>query len=350
MELTINDLVLTGRTHDHPYASNRTGMLIPLRRGVYLPASVISNALPRWEVARLLHRARAYATALALAHDPPVFTLETALELHGLPTWDRVPRISFRRLGHANSTRSTRLAPITYRQLRLSATRERRIRSVPQVEDHVVVQGVRTAPLVQIAIDCARYLHPLPALVAVSGVLRRLSVFDRRHLDESRKKEAAAKNELLQLAKSMKGASQIRQTRAIIRSADAGVESPGEAAILWLLRCITPSSQVETQHRVIVDGKTYFGDVALPAHRLIVEFDGYAKTTSREREFIDRQRHLVQAGWTLIRIEHDQLRDFMGLISYLVRELRRHGVPAGQPQGALWKFLSDDVVVGFFAY
>lgn len=57
------------------------------------------------------------------------------------------------------------------------------------------------------------------------------------------------------------------------------------------------------QHRVVLDGRTYFIDLAYPEPRLAIEVDGYGfhgdrTTFDRDRR---RQNDLVNAGWTVLR-------------------------------------------------
>ena len=57
------------------------------------------------------------------------------------------------------------------------------------------------------------------------------------------------------------------------------------------------------QHRVVVDGSTYFLDLAYPERHLAIEVDGFE--FHRERAVFDadrsRQNDLVRAGWTVLR-------------------------------------------------
>lgn len=59
-----------------------------------------------------------------------------------------------------------------------------------------------------------------------------------------------------------------------------------------------------TNHRVVIDGRSYFLDVAFPGLLLVLEVDGFENHKSRDSFENDRRRQndLVAAGWTVLRL------------------------------------------------
>lgn len=197
-------------------------------------------------------------------------------------------------------------------------------------------------PLWAVANDCARYLHPLSAFVAVSQILRNYSHFSRFEMKRSRAAERAVRDHLREEVADLRGYRNIRQAEALINGADAGMESPGEGYLLWITYCIlhnvgTGNVEVRTQYPVQAAGNLYYAGIALPEYRVLLEFDGATKVLAGGAAFLERQRNLQLAGWTVIRVDLRQLEDPGALVEYLVRELRKAGVPGGRPRGPLWK-------------
>ncbi|MFT0847937.1 hypothetical protein VR010_09290 [Actinomycetaceae bacterium L2_0104] len=209
--------------------------------------------------------------------------------------------------------------------------------------DVVRVNGVHTAPLRVVALDCARFLHPLAAVVAVSSILRHASDFDVRRLPMCRAVEAKARALIKTDIATVSRRRGCRQAVAVLDIADAGLQTPGEGYLWWLLHCMLPGDirrSLVTQWPIILGGKKYFPDAALPERKILFEFDGFGKITENERDFLSRQRALLAAGWVIIRVDQSQLNDPTALIGYLMRELRSSGVPSHYPSGALWKPLT----------
>lgn len=91
--------------------------------------------------------------------------------------------------------------------------------------------------------------------------------------------------------------------REVLRVADARADSPMESVVRWLLHAAGLPRPV-LQYRVRDDSgrQIGFGDLAWPAKKVLVEFDG---DVHRERGVfvrdLRRQNRLVLAGWTVLR-------------------------------------------------
>ena len=99
----------------------------------------------------------------------------------------------------------------------------------------------------------------------------------------------------------------------VITLADGACESVAEAKLLWILLS-HGVQEISTQHRVVVNGRRYFVDCALPAVKIAIEFDGRTKrgSTPHDQDRADyemalRQRDLEAADWTVIRLKWEDL-------------------------------------------
>jgi Protein of unknown function (DUF559) len=111
------------------------------------------------------------------------------------------------------------------------------------------------------------------------------------------------------------------RARAVLGVADALAGSPMESVLRWsLLEAGLPRPVL--QH-VVTDASGRFAgraDLAWPAHRVLVEFDG---EVHRERDVfvsdLRRQNRLVAAGWTVLRFSSA---DVLGRPDEVVEEVR----------------------------
>lgn len=79
----------------------------------------------------------------------------------------------------------------------------------------------------------------------------------------------------------------------------------------------------KANHKVIVDGKTYFLDAAFVAEKIAVEFDSEEFHGPGQRETdLQRQNDLVRAGWTIFRFTDATVDDMVETIAPVLRERR----------------------------
>lgn len=101
--------------------------------------------------------------------------------------------------------------------------------------------------------------------------------------------------------------------RWVLAHADAGCDSAGESRLLYLL--VQSGLQgLETQYPVLASNKWYFIDVAIPEHRIGIEFDDRGKYGSdidsvhRSIEAEERRQRLLEAqGWRIRRFRWEAL-------------------------------------------
>jgi hypothetical protein len=97
-----------------------------------------------------------------------------------------------------------------------------------------------------------------------------------------------------------------------------GVDSAAETALrLALIRWGLP--EPETDHPIPVSGRVLHADLAYPAARVVLEYEGDVHRVDRTTWMRDlRRRELMEdAGWRVIRITADDLRDPRALITRL---------------------------------
>ena len=118
-------------------------------------------------------------------------------------------------------------------------------------------------------------------------------------------------------------------TRNMCHAIDPGCENPAEAALLWLVRSISPFPSL-TQVHIEVRGRHYYADIVIADLRIIIEFDGIGKLGDNQsdlarakREWIRRDEDLRDAGWNIVRVSWPDYNDWEGLRLRLMRALGR---------------------------
>lgn len=92
----------------------------------------------------------------------------------------------------------------------------------------------------------------------------------------------------------------------------------------------------KANHKVIVDGKTYFIDAAFVAEKIAIEFDGEEFHGPGRRESdLQRQNDLVRAGWTIFRFTDATVGDMVETIAPVLRERRANWKRRPMPPAVL---------------
>ena len=157
-------------------------------------------------------------------------------------------------------------------------------------------------------IECALTLEQEEAFVVACAGLHELARYRRFYRDDSRQREDVNRAHLQRMiGSSGQGTRHLTSARWIVSHADAGCDSVGESRLLYLLIC-GGLSGLETQYPVSASGKWYFIDIAIPEHRIGIEFDGRGKYGSdvdsvhRSIEAEERRQRLLEAqGWRIRR-------------------------------------------------
>ena len=276
------------------------GSLTPVRRGVLAPPIDPTSAVSIRLRSGVLQQARAVHVT---AHTDFAFSHQTAALLLGC--WVLHPRlpIHITRPGYSSTTAHARQSLIRHdsaidpRMLRLHG-------------DCFVTCLERTV------FDCIRTLPWLEALAIADSALR----------------IGASRELLTTLLDGAPGVRGIRQAREVLASATDRVHSPGESLVRGVaIRAglAAPS----TLHPVATDAGPAELDLAWESVKVAVEFDGAMKVagltgeqlTRHVNALATREAALARAGWLVLHLTWDDLRNLEKLRTRLVR-LVRHRV------------------------
>ena len=89
-----------------------------------------------------------------------------------------------------------------------------------------------------------------------------------------------------------------QRAETIISAADPGCDNPAEAALLWVIKSVS-AFDVVTQHEIVINGRRYFADIAIPELMIIFEFDGIGKLGTNEADYEDLAR---LRAWVIERV------------------------------------------------
>lgn len=207
-----------------------------------------------------------------------VYSHTSAARLHRLKLWNADSLVHITQTSKPSST---------------GCSAGTRIHTSPLANEHVTTIGsLRATTLERTVVDCCLTMSYKQGLILTDAALR-----------------IGASMELLrQMAEALPRHRGVRNLRKVLAHADGRSESPGETLtrdLLRELRIETPQLQVwintrRGSHRV---------DFAWPGKRVVLEFDGKGKyfdyRPTDEAVFLERKREsaLVEAGWTVLRIE-----------------------------------------------
>ncbi|MFQ4148925.1 hypothetical protein AAGW05_09540 [Arthrobacter sp. LAPM80] len=277
-------------------------LLIRLHRGAYIQSAV-------WERLRAWEREDAVLAGHVLAsHSQGVYSHASAARLHGLRTWGCGSGIH---LSHEFSPGSTgRSSFITgHRQ------------AYPPESIILKPMGPLQVPVTTVAqtvVDCARFYGLEQSTVIGDHALRgSVTIQQLRSLLESStvKRGSARASRLLEFL-------------------DPRSESAGESRT----RVFMATSKLpmpELQLEIATRNGTYRADFAWPEYRLVLEFDGWGKyfdyrptaqALAMERQ---REKDLMELGWSVVRINWKDLSDPAALYGRIRAALNRAG--AGLP-------------------
>lgn len=289
---------------DHPRplvsARVRAGDWTQVRPGAYMDAAALVDAAASAGVAEPTDPARrrmlALARIVALREQlslPYSLSHQSAALLWGLP------------LLHVPA--QTHVIQRSKPTRRGASDIVRHVHRLP-ADQRTVHRGHPTTTLERTIVDCCLSLSPLAGLVVADAGL---------HIGADRAR-------CLEIVTALTGHRGSAAARALLDLADGGAESPGETATRFtLLRAGLPVPQ--TQVPVETRFGTYWADLGWPEWELLAEYDGRAKYGSAtapaggviaEKR---RQAALEEAGWRVIRLLKEDLRDPDALVRRIAR-------------------------------
>ena len=285
------------------------GELVRIASGYYLDAATITaHSEPPVIVA--------LARLLALQHKHPhlIVSGPTAAWLRGLPLLHQHPL-------HVTTVSDQHPRPIPLPEIHSGplhipavTVRPHRPRGGRSPAMNRYDGDIMGATLEDTIIDCALALDREEAFVVACAGLHELARYRRFYRDDSRQREEHNRMRLLHMITSSgQGTKHVTSARWVLAHADAGCDSAGESRLLYLL--VQSGLQgLETQYPVLASNKWYFIDVAIPEHRIGIEFDGRGKYGSdidsvhRSIEAEERRQRLLEAqGWRIRRFRWEAL-------------------------------------------
>jgi very-short-patch-repair endonuclease len=274
-----------------------TGMLVRMRYGCYLRASVWTAQSPRVRSRQLIY-AHAHGT-LTTSSGAFVYSHTSAGRLHRLYLWDVDNVIHVLQRGRPSNERHGK---------------DVRCHLRPFVEHEVtVVDGLRATSLERTTADCAMMLNYRQALIVVDHALRL----------------GADAGVMQAMAHSLDGRRGIRTFRKALLNGDGRSESAGETLtreLIQRVRIKPPELQVEVLSRA---GRHRL-DFAWKQEKVALEFDGKTKyfdyRPTPEVLFQERRREkaLTEEGWRFVRVEWKGLFREHEFKSRLLRALADH--------------------------
>ncbi|MFE5293788.1 hypothetical protein ACFQ8T_16555 [Isoptericola sp. NPDC056618] len=233
------------------------------------------------------------AAVAAVLETDFVFSNETAALVHGLNVYGLTEAVHVCQ----GSKPAGRQAPDPYLRRHPIAVPDR---------DRAVVSGRPVTTVERTMVDCARWLPGPRALVVADSALRAGADLEivARLLDEAAGKPG------------------VQQARRIVEVSDVRAESAGESLVRWFV-LEAGLGAVELAIESPTRRGRYWVDLGWPALKVGVEFDGLVKYSGgrfgdpRERLLAEKRRHdaLTEAGWILVHVTWDDLRDPAALVA-----------------------------------
>lgn len=178
-------------------------------------------------------------------------------------------------------------------QLRTRLVGVKRYSNALPPQQVTLLNGLRVTTLARTVVDCARELPAELSLALVDESLRR----------------GLTRKVLLTLNSDLPSARNHAKARSVIELGDEGAESPMESRLRYILILAGFTGFVTQQRIDALNGKTYFGDLAIPSLRIIFEYDGRGKYTTVEDLLSEKEREdaIRLMGWRMVRIQAHEL-------------------------------------------
>lgn len=334
-------VVRSSSIHRMPREDQESGACMHVMRGHYVRVEDPRLLETPWNTWNAVARARLLALQ-AFGKGDRVFVGASSIVARGIPLWEANPDVfvwaSTRR--GSKSLRAVRAAGTL-----VPAVSVRWSVAPPHATELQTVGGVRVEGIVDAAVRMACRSEYLSAFVAICMVLNRRSRFSVFSQAESRERANDVREAMLgRLAAWRQREDNVPFQRAetIMCAADPGCDNPAEAALLWVIKSVS-AFDVVTQHEIVINGRRYFADIAIPELMIIFEFDGIGKLGTNEadfarakREWIARDNDLRAAGWKTYRVSWPDYEDLVRLRAWVIEivGLRQSSIPASA-QG-LW--------------
>ena len=208
-----------------------------------------------------------------------------------------------------------------------------------------IVDRLRCESVVEATVRMACYSERLSGFVAICMALHHESRFLLLSQGESRQRAERVRGKMLEcldLYRQQKECVPYKRAQRLIAAADPGCDNPAEAALLWVVKSVC-GFKVVTQHEIVVNGRHYFLDIAIPGLMIVFEFDGIGKLGKTDAEFaqakrdwIQRENDLRSAGWTIYRVSWMDYEDIVRLRAWVAEVLAPYQASVPASAQNLW--------------
>ncbi len=275
-------------------AWRRKGVIAPVRRGAYMPAAPSRGVALDREAHALAH---IEAVAVQLRSDF-WFSHESAALVWGCDVVGLSGRTHVTQEWCASRRGDPRLVRHTI--------------DLPP-RDRTTHWGLPVTTLERTAVDCATSMTGRHGLVVLDSALRR----------------GARREGILMALDERSGRRGVRAARRVVERADGAAESPGESITRWeILEGGLPAPELQVVVRT--PSGVYRLDLAWREKRVAVEFDGFVKYSggfgsAPDVVFAEKRRQdaLEAAGWLVVRVTWDDLKDPDQMLARIRRALSR---------------------------
>ena len=302
-----------------------SGNVLRIQRGRYVTIHQTGSPMTYWEMWALVARARLLVVSDSSSCSP-VFVGASSFVARSIPLWEANPDVVI----WCASRHGRRSMPaVTMQMVTIPATFVCSTVKKPCERSIEIVDRLRCESVVEAAVRMACYSERLSGFVAICMALHHESRFVLLSQEDSRQRAERVRGKMLEcldLYRHQKECVPHRRAQRLIAAADPGCENPAEAALLWVVKSVS-AFEVVTQFEIVVNGRRYFADIAIPGLMIIFEFDGIGKLGKNEadfarakRDWIQRENDLRSAGWTIYRFSWPDYEDLAQLRS-LVSEL-----------------------------
>ena len=319
----------------------RTDTCVWIRKGCYVRVDSPDAFTTIWDSWATVAQARLLAVCVG-AKRQAVLVGNSALVARSIPLWEANPDV-VAWFGVRHGKR--RLPPVRTMVATVPPVYVYATTSRPSENTLEIIDGLRCESVIDAVVRMACHSEALSAFVAACMALRHESGFSKFAQDEARSLAEMTKDTMkVRLIERRRAATCIPYKRAerIIDAADPGCDNPAEAALLWVLKSVS-AFEVVTQFEIVVNGRRYFADIAIPGLMIIFEFDGIGKLGKDDAEFarakrdwIQRENDLRSAGWRIHRVSWRDYEDFAALRAWAIKLLRPHQVAIPEHAEALW--------------
>ena len=318
-----------------------SGNVIRIQRGRYVTIHRSGPPMTYWEIWALVARARLHVVSDSSSCSP-VFVGASSFVARSIPLWEANPDVVI----WCASRHGRRSMPaVTMQTVTIPATYVCSTVKKPCELSVEIVERLRCESVVEAAVRMACYSERLSGFVAICMALHHESRFVVLSQEESRRRAERVRSKMLEcldLYRQQKECVLYRRAQRLIAAADPGCDNPAEAALLWVLKSVS-AFEVVTQFEIVVNGRRYFADIAIPGLMIIFEFDGIGKLgkdnaefARAKRDWIQRENDLRSAGWRIHRVSWRDYEDFAALRAWAIQLLQPHQVAIPEHAEALW--------------